>query len=181
MNIFVLDSDLHRCAAFHNDSHVTKMITEHRQMMCSVYRDHPETPVGFNAFRKIHYNHPCTIWVRESIANWLWLAKLSGILEDEWRLRYNHSSSHRHKSAEFIERLEIPKWLPDIPMTPFAMAMPEKYEQADRIAAYRTYYIHDKIYNKAGKLMCVWRNRGVPDWYQTGANQIPTHPLCITK
>ena len=34
--------------------------------------------------------------------------------------------------------------IPDKPMTPFVMAMPDKYKQDDVIKAYRTYYVHEK-------------------------------------
>jgi hypothetical protein len=98
-------------------------------------------------------------------------------MEDEWRYRYGHSSSKRHKSAEIIEKLETPIWLSNIEKTSPALAMPDKYKSDNPIQSYRNLYIYEKIYDKSGRLMCVWRKRGVPDWYAEGVKTVPGHPL----
>ena len=36
MNIFVLDWDVRKCAQYHNDKHVVKMILETAQLLCGV-------------------------------------------------------------------------------------------------------------------------------------------------
>lgn len=68
MNIFVLDSDPEIAAKYHTDKHVIKMILESAQMMSTVVRY-----VGLDAgYKSTHLNHPCTIWARTSLSNWLW-------------------------------------------------------------------------------------------------------------
>jgi len=37
MNIFVLDRDVRKCAEYHNDKHVVKMILESAQLLCGVH------------------------------------------------------------------------------------------------------------------------------------------------
>lgn len=139
MNIFVLDRDIELCASYHCDKHVVKMITEHAQMLSTVCRLN-----GFDKGYKVtHQNHPCTKWVGESLSNYRWLILLTNALHDEWRKRYNHSSTKFHKAQEVV--LGLP-WSPisDIGLTPFAQAMPEQYKNADAVVAYRNYYKGEK-------------------------------------
>ena len=85
MNIFVLDQDINKCAQYHVDRHVVKMITESAQMLSTAAR-----LVGIDAGYKItHQNHPCTKWSRNSLSNWLWLKDLAKSLNEEWKFRYN--------------------------------------------------------------------------------------------
>lgn len=39
MNIFVLDTNLEKCALYHCDKHVIKMILESAQMICTVLNE----------------------------------------------------------------------------------------------------------------------------------------------
>ena len=99
-------------------------------------------------------NHPCTIWVRQSLDNYEWLYCLSLALNDEYGYRYGKS----HKSVD-----EVILKLPDIDLprkglTPFAQAMPDEYKNEDAITAYRKYYMEDK-YN-----LFSWKHREVPEW-----------------
>lgn len=62
MNIFVLDYNPKLAAQYHCDKHVVKMILESTQIVCSVANELGiETP-----YETTHYNHPCTVWARES-------------------------------------------------------------------------------------------------------------------
>ena len=54
--------------------------------------------------------------------------------------------------------LSIPD-LPEIGLTPFALAMPDQYKSNDPMLSYRNYYIHEK------KHIASWKNREVPDWF----------------
>ena len=42
MNIFILDKDVKKCAQYHVDKHVVKMILETAQLLCGVHHMLPE-------------------------------------------------------------------------------------------------------------------------------------------
>lgn len=153
MNIFILDNSHWHCAHYMVDRHVVKMPLEHAQMLSTAVR-----LSGIDAGYKItHKNHPCSIWVRESVANFLYLVELTFSINEEWKERYGHT--HNMKSWEVIKTLPIPK-LPDIPMTPFAQAMPEEFRGPDAIEAYRSYY------NGAKQHIATWRHGQIPPWFK---------------
>lgn len=147
MNIFVLDTDPSLAAQYHCDKHVVKMILESAQML--------STALG-QGYRPTHPNHPCTLWVKQSRENAEWLIQLVSFLNIEWQLRYKHADCH--KSYKLIisirKRLDV---LPSNGLTPFALAMPDEYKQADPVAAYRAYY-HTK------RDIATWLN-GAPYWW----------------
>lgn len=152
MNIFVLDEDVKRCAEYHCDKHVIKMILESAQLLCSVYYFTGEQHKS--PYKLTHKNHPCSIWVRESLSNWLWLRDLGLALYDEYKYRYGNKI---HESGEVILRLEIPN-LKDKGITYRPQAMPLEYKELDCIKAYRRYYIEDK------KDLLKYTNRKAPEW-----------------
>lgn len=152
MNIFVLDNDIELCAQYHVDKHVVKMILESAQLLSSAVR-----LSGIDAgYRLTHQNHPCSIWVRESLSNWIWLRDLTTALNDEYRFRYDKSINH--KSYDVVCSLPQPN-IEDIGLTQFRMAMPEEYQSDDVVESYRKYYINDK------RDIAAWKNRTIPYWW----------------
>jgi hypothetical protein len=143
MNIFLLDMDVKKCAKYHVDKHVVKMILESAQIVCSVANELGiETP-----YKTTHYNHPCTVWARASLNNICWLTSLARHLNEEWQYRYNHSGNH--KSYDAILSIDIEKLfdsLPAIGLTEFARAMPDyiSEQHTDTVEAYRHYYKVEK-------------------------------------
>jgi len=153
MNIFILDEDFEECAKYHCDKHVVKMILEHAQLLSSAVR-----LSGIDeGYKLTHQNHPCAIWVRESLSNYFWLMQLTAELHKEWQYRYGHSSTKIHKSYYIASHLSIPK-IEDKGLTPFAQAMPDKYKNKDTVKAYRDYYREEK------KHLHSWKNRDKPYW-----------------
>jgi hypothetical protein len=152
MNIFVLDWDVKKCATYHNDKHVVKMILETAQLLCGVHWS-----TGSEAPYKLsHKNHPCSVWVRQDLNNYLWLCELGLELCKEYSYRYGK----RHKSQEIIEWCICNK--PNIPDVDFTMppkAMPDHYKVTDPVQSYRNYYMGDK------KDFCEWKGRETPYWY----------------
>ncbi|MBM7624459.1 pyrimidine dimer DNA glycosylase/endonuclease V [Sporohalobacter salinus] len=152
MNIFILDKNIKKCAQYHANKHVIKMILESAQLLCSAHwMTGSEAP-----YRLTHKNHPCSKWVRESIENYRWLVKLGLALCKEYTYRYGKT----HKTEEKLEWLRDNE--PDLPnkeMTDFVLAMPDKYKCQDPVQAYRAYYRREK------KEMAAWKNRPVPDWF----------------
>ena len=156
MNIFILDKDVKKCAQYHCDKHVVKMILETAQLLCGVH--HMTNPVNEHVPYKLsHKNHPCAIWARESYTNYLYLCELGLALCDEYTYRYGK----RHKSMEVIlwcigNRPNIA----DKGLTEFAKAMPEEYKVKSAVESYRNYY------RGAKSGFASWKNRDIPKWFQ---------------
>jgi hypothetical protein len=147
MNIFVLDYDTEKCAQYHCDKHVVKMILESAQLLSSAHQYH-----GYQEGYKMskgHMNHPCSIWVFN--------------LAQDLGFEYTYRYGKQHKSIEVIDSLPYPGVLPDKELTKFAKAFGD-YEHLkqieDPVLAYREYY-------KLAKADIVAYNKGrdFPDWY----------------
>ena len=78
MNIFFLDFDTNKCAEYHCDKHVVKMILETAQLLCGVHHMviHERLSNDQVPYKLSHKNHPCAIWTRESLSNYLYLCDL---------------------------------------------------------------------------------------------------------
>ena len=141
MNIFVLDKDSQRCAEYHADQHVIKMILESTQMLCTVLNK-----LGIPApYRSTHLQHPCTLWAGASLDNWLWLRTLALQLNEEYKFRFEKHKDH--KSALVASELPEPP-IAKQGLTEFAQAMPEEYKcPGDAVRAYRRFYVAEKHFN----------------------------------
>lgn len=140
MNIFALDSSPSIAAKYHCDKHVPKMILETAQLLSTAHHV-TGSPIAPQVYKKTHANHPCSIWVRQSSDNYLWALELMATLSNEYTIRFG--KLHKSFLDKFVILGNIPD-LPDIGLTPFAQAMPEKYKNADPILAYRDYYKFEK-------------------------------------
>jgi len=154
MNIFLLDWDVKKCAQYHCDKHVVKMILETAQLLCGVH--HTISPTDQIPYKLSHKNHPCAIWARESVTNYLYLCELGLELCKEYTYRYGK----RHKSQDVIEWCITNKAkISDKGLTRPALAMPDEYKVEDVIQSYRNYY------NGAKSDFAVWKNREIPEWF----------------
>lgn len=164
MNIFILDNDIEKCAQAHVDKHVVKMILESAQLLCTAvnyYASEQVTP-----YKTSHVNHPCAVWVRESLDNFNYLVDLLKQLNKEYMFRFNKMQPH--KSAKmFCDNYYVsnmayryyPIGLHDIGITPFALCMPDEYKvHGDAVQSYRNYY------NGAKRDLHKWTNREKPEW-----------------
>lgn len=151
MNIFVLDKDVKKCAKYHCDKHVVKMLVEYTQLLSSTYYYTEQNELA--PYKLTHKNHPCSVWTRKSLSNWLWLKELGLALYDEYKHRYNK----QHKSGELLINLQTPN-LDDIGLTEHPQCMPIEYMDMDVVKAYRNYYIGDKLH------FVKYKNRPLPDW-----------------
>ena len=155
MNVFFLDNNPKQCAIYHNNKHCIKQLLESSQLLCGVHH-----VVGTQTdipYRLSHKNHPCAIWARESLSNYLYLCELGLELCNEYTYRYGK----RHKSLEVI------MWcisnrpnIPDIGFTEPARAMPDEYKVKSVVQSYRNYYIGEK----SG--FANWKNRDIPEWFK---------------
>jgi hypothetical protein len=155
MNIFFLDFDTKKCAQYHCDKHVVKMILETAQLLCGAH-----WVIGNEAPYKLsHKNHPCAIWTRTSLSNYLYLCDLGLELCKEYTYRYGK----RHKSQDVIEWCLINKPnIHDVDFTSPPLAMGDEFKiENNVIESYRNYYREGK------KLIVSWKNRVIPSWFQT--------------
>jgi len=156
MNIFVLDKNPKKAARYLCDKHIGKMIIESAQMLCTAHWVCEKDCKKFCAppYKKTHVNHPCSIWVRSSRGNYKWLVESALEMCKEFKKRYGKN----HKSCEVIKwcAKNIPNF-PNKKMTPFVLAMPEKYKEKDAIKSYRKMYLNEKM--KFAKWKC-----GTPRW-----------------
>jgi hypothetical protein len=155
MNIFFLDLDTKKCAEYHCDKHVVKMILETAQLLCGVHYTTDQVTDQI-PYKLSHKNHPCAIWSRESLSNYLYLCDLGLELCKEYTYRYGK----RHKSQEVIEWCITNKPnIVDKEFTEPARAMPDEYKVKSVVESYRNYYIGEK------KSFAVWKNRNIPEWF----------------
>ena len=154
MNIFVLDKNPTRCAQYHCDKHAVKMILEGVQLLCGAHWS-----LGSEAPYKLsHKNHPCSIWARECLENYIWLCDLTMELCKEYTYRYGKT----HKSQEILEwcMTNIPNLNEKGQITPFALAMPDEYKVECPVESYRNYYMGAK------DNLASWKNREKPFWFE---------------
>lgn len=180
MNIFWLDFDVTKCAQYHCDRHVVKIILELAQMLCTAHRVLDGTLVeeeyvtttdkkrkrkvyvmdnDVQLYKATHVNHPCAIWVRTCDKNYTITYQLFIALCKEYTYRYQKT----HKCYELfnITLSKLPDNIPNSKkMTPPALAMPEEYKVKSTIDSYRNYYRLGK------KDIATWnKNRETPYWF----------------
>jgi hypothetical protein len=168
MNLFILSLIQKEIAEFMMDKHVSKILLEAVQMLCSAKRIlEPEDEVNERIYKMAHKNHPVTIWCRKSRANFVWVLDLIEELHNEWRYRYGHSEKKNHKSylVSLILRENIPSHdkFEEKDLTPFALAMPEQYKMSDPVESYRNYYMSEE----KQKIASWKKKREKPLWYIT--------------
>ena len=160
MNIFYLHFDVKRCARYHVDKHVVKMILETLQLLCSAiwlsgYDTEPP-------LKLTHKNHPSAIWARSSRQNWLWLQSLGVALCDEYTFRY----CKKHRYDDILRTLACPN-LPDTAFVPPPQCMPDEYKHDSTVQAYRRYYYYGKarMHSWTGsKTLAQHGSRSRPSW-----------------
>lgn len=152
MNIFVLDKNIEKCAEYHCDKHVVKMILESVQILCTVLNKKGIT----TPYKSTHLNHPCVLWIERSFGNFSWLKDLTVALNNEYRFRFEKESDH--KSISVLH--EISNYhFENSGLTEFAQAMPEKYKvPGDPVKAYRQFYLGEKM------AFAKWTKRSIPYW-----------------
>jgi hypothetical protein len=150
------------------DKHISKILLEIVQMLCATMQlVDPDNEVKnkIKLYKISHKNHPVTIWMRQSLENYMWALNLVEAMHTEWKYRYDHPADKLHKS--YIVATFLKEFAPSADkfasteLTPFALAMPVECKCDDPIEAYRKYYqTEDK------QKIASWKKRGKPEWYQ---------------
>ena len=167
MNIFILSLIQCEIAMFMMDKHVSKILLEAVQMLCSAKRVlDPDAPINEKIYKLAHKNHPVTIWCRKSKANFLWTLELVEALHTEWRFRYGHPDTKFHKS--YLMAMILKENMPsddsfeEKGVTEFALAMPVEYKSENAVESYRKYYMSEEK-----KRIATWnKGRSKPAWYK---------------
>lgn len=165
MNIFILDREPWTAAQYHCDKHLGKMILEGAQMLSTaLYELNRQAYQGLAAvdgiYKPTHVNHPCSIWVRQSMFNAEWLVDLCISLD----LVRRDQGKKKHASLAVVlnayDRLLLASF-PNKDITPFALAMPETFSKGtiDPVEAYRDYYA-----SKAEQFPLTYQGREMPEW-----------------
>ena len=165
MNLFILSLCYRQCAEAMFDKHVSKIILEAVQMLCTAkYLLDPPTD-GTEIYKISHKNHPVSIWIRTSLENYTWTLNLVDAMHTEWKYRYNHPENKVHQSYEIATYLAAAappeSAVPQKGLTPFALAMPDLYKCDDPVESYRRYYQSPEKQRIAS-----WTKREPPSWYK---------------
>lgn len=167
MNLFILSLIQKEIAEAMMDKHVSKILLEAVQMLCTAkHLVDPDDEVNQCLYKIAHKNHPVTIWCRKSRANFLWTLDLIDELHEEWIYRFGHPETKIHKSywiaSVLRDRIPPSEMFEEEGLTPFALAMPDKYKTEDAIESYRNYYMSQEKQRIAS-----WKKkRPKPDWYK---------------
>lgn len=165
MNLFILSLIQKEIAESMMDKHVSKILLEAVQMLCSAKRVLEPTDMHECLYKIAHKNHPVTIWCRKSKANFVWVLDLVDHLHAEWRFRYGHKETKFHKSylvAQYLRENMPPDYaFEETGLTPFALAMPDEYKTDDPVLSYRNYYMSEEK-----RKIATWnKRREKPAWY----------------
>tara|TARA_R100000734_G_scaffold3738_1_gene3322 strand:+ start:85 stop:567 length:483 start_codon:yes stop_codon:yes gene_type:complete len=154
MNIFYLHRDPKKAARYQYNKHVVKMILESAQMLCTAHHHYDEdTDVPY---KKAHYNHPSTKWVRKSNEHYDWLYSHMLELGNEYTKRYGREHLSITKCKWIL--WERPYGIPSNGFMQPPQAMPDEYKDPCSVQAYWNYYIGDK-FNIAHKDETIYKTR----------------------
>lgn len=150
MNIFATHLCPKLSAKVLDDKRVIKMILESAQLLCNALWVH--SSLLAIPYKPTHMNHPCSIWVRTSSANYLWLVDHFEALLAEYQNRYGKIHACAQHLVFFRRMYHV---IPHVPGTPFANCTPYKSLQVNE--AYKRVLI-DKW--TADKRKPTWYRRG---------------------
>lgn len=91
-------------------------------------------------FRPVHLHHPCTIWIRECLGNYMWAVELALAIAEEYEYRWPGRVHSCKAHAEWL-KANIPPGIRKADRAEFAVAMDDEYKvSGDPIASYIKYY-----------------------------------------
>ena len=162
MNIFYTDPCPVASAQNLCDKHVVKMPLESAQMLCTAHRLHGHGPIwdvlcdSKGLYKKVHENHPSTLWARTNAEQYKWLFNHFVALCVE----YTHRYGRLHKSFELVSKLSLapPSTIRGMFTEP-PLCMPDEYKGKNTITSYRDYIHGEKRH------FAKWTNRQPPSWF----------------
>ena len=185
MNIFIIDENPVVAAQSQCDKHVVKMIVESAQMLSTVHRmvdgimeRRPSKSGSMLQYFKLNddredilykacrFNHPSTVWTRESCCNYSWHYEHFIALCDEYTYRYGKVHATDTKLRDILKSL--PEKINRVGgQTQFKLAMGSNPEcvvnglmGTDAVESYRNFYK-----TKQARFNMVWTKRKQPEWF----------------
>lgn len=139
MNIFPLDTCPKLAAQYLHDFHIRKMNTESAQILSTIlHRAGQSAP-----YEKVRpEDHPAILWAEQSKENFDWVLQHGIEICFEFEKRFGHP----HKSFQALSDIQSIHFRPpEKELSKFGQFIPEKYQQADSVQAYRDAYAGEKI------------------------------------
>jgi hypothetical protein len=175
MNIFFLHYNQAKCARWHCDKHVVKMILETAQLLYTAHwyvainngylPSFKTAPASVSEPRMRGYlpirneKHPSALWTRESLQHYKWLALFGLALCNEYRHRFNDRKHSCENHLLWLYR-NAPTDLKDCGWKDPPPAMPDIYKTGNSIVSYRRYYKEGK------KTLLTYTRRHKPHWIE---------------
>ena len=175
MNLFYLDPDTKLSVQMHCDKHVVKMILEYAQLLSTAHRmlDGEQKVVKHKTrnvkrwvlsdeesdekiYKATHFNHPSSVWARQSDSNYQYLYKLFCDLCDEYTYRYNKVHLTDQKLRKTLAKTPTNIAKKEFVKPP--RCMPDHCKVGSVEDSYREYYRVEKSY------MTVWSKRPTPSF-----------------
>ena len=128
LNVFFLHKKPRKCAKYHGDKHLNKMITEYTQIVSSVWHILWFVTVIGNCdfdnvkrtiYKKSHEKHPMVLWASRSLAHYNYVCDVGLALQEEKKTRIENMQNLPAKDRK--------KWKPDhksIPVLQFCKDNP---------------------------------------------------------
>lgn len=121
-------------------SKAQKLLDVPAHMSSAPHRKNVDEP----GFRPVHLHHPCTIWVRECIGNYMWAVELALMIAEEYEFRWP-GKVHSCKAHAMWLKANLPPGIREGERNGFAVAMDDIYKVAgDPVTSYRLYYANSK-------------------------------------
>jgi hypothetical protein len=174
MNLFFLDIDPKKCAEYHCDKHVVKMILELVQMLYTAHNVLKTQDLPDDSYRSFSAKHPTCIWIRQNAVNYNYATTVAKHLCEEYTYRYNRIHTCE-KHVDWLKAnlptfnkietytpqtiLSYNKKFQDLGHTPVPLAMYDDVKYPDTFKSYRFYYIVHK------REFARWTSRQQPWWY----------------
>lgn len=169
MNLFVLDNDPSVAAKYNCDVHCNKILLEFCQMAANCFtletlKDAPPTKSG-TARKHSYFNHPVSIWMRQTTANLEWSIEHAIELENE-RLYRGYNPHFSFAFVDWVASSISKSTVAVAGLTSFAVAIAEDkncrkiqgFNNMSPVEKYRLYYKYDKPFAK-------WTKRETPEWF----------------
>lgn len=171
MNIFATDLSPKRAALALDSQRVIKLILESGQMLSTAIQvEHPDYAFVNGLYRMAHKNHPCSIWARETEANYLWLCDHMDHLADLYKRAYKRT----HSTSRLSDALRsASQFIPPGELTPFAncaqnLGLGVTYAHVkDPVQAYRKYLL--RRYELQGEVF--YKLHTPPKWVLDAAEE----------
>lgn len=132
LNFFFLDRDTRKCARYHGDKHLNKMVTEYAQIVSAVWWINAGTTVTEHVkthiYKLSHANHPVVKWACKSVLHYNAIIDLGLALVEE--------KQRRILNMQTLPKTQQKKWKPDhqsAPILTFCKANPPLFDPATHL------------------------------------------------